>query len=188
MKNIIAEYLTDSFIDYAGKEHKLVACALSMAPEASKFQEAGFSWNTEDGYDDVCVCRIVTLGIAVCNPEDLFDEEKGKRIAYNKALHNNELPKLVSVTKGIINKTLIQALLKQELDFVKGNPERVIAGYHESKVRFNKRIALDKEFMELSEEEKVIIDKYMSGVDVQKCVQIAQKLLDRRSGETSESC
>ena len=34
MKQDIATYLVDSFIDYAGKEHKIVACALSQSPES----------------------------------------------------------------------------------------------------------------------------------------------------------
>ena len=33
MKQDIATYLVDSFIDFEGKEHKFVACALSQSPE-----------------------------------------------------------------------------------------------------------------------------------------------------------
>ena len=35
MKQDIATYLVDSFVDYAGKEHKIIACALSQTPEDS---------------------------------------------------------------------------------------------------------------------------------------------------------
>ena len=33
MKQDIAEFLVDSFIDYKGDEHKVVLCALSQTPE-----------------------------------------------------------------------------------------------------------------------------------------------------------
>ena len=33
MKQDIATYVVDSFIDFAGKEHKFVACALSQTPD-----------------------------------------------------------------------------------------------------------------------------------------------------------
>ena len=35
MKQDIAEFLVDSFIDYKGDEHKIVLCALSQTPESS---------------------------------------------------------------------------------------------------------------------------------------------------------
>lgn len=37
MKQDVATYLMDSFIDFAGKEHKIIACALSQTPEASDY-------------------------------------------------------------------------------------------------------------------------------------------------------
>ena len=36
MKQDVAEYLIDSFVDFKGEEHKIVACALSQSPEASE--------------------------------------------------------------------------------------------------------------------------------------------------------
>ena len=82
MKQDIATYLVDSFIDYAGKEHKLVACALSQTPEDSNHALKVCWVDSEDKalnganiYHDVY--RLVTIGIAVCNPEDNFNEETG---------------------------------------------------------------------------------------------------------------
>ena len=36
MKQDVAEYLIDSFVDFKGEEHKIVACALSQSPEESE--------------------------------------------------------------------------------------------------------------------------------------------------------
>ena len=82
MKQDIATYVVDSFIDFEGKEHKFVACALSQSPESDDSRlmvgctdDFDKMNSKEDLYHEVY--RLVTVGFSVCNPIDKFDEVKG---------------------------------------------------------------------------------------------------------------
>ena len=55
MKQDIATYAVDSFIDFEGKEHKFVACALSQSPESANRLMVGWTdeFNTMDSEEDL---------------------------------------------------------------------------------------------------------------------------------------
>ena len=178
MKNEIVEYKIDSFVDYKGLEHKIVLCALSFTPESNEFDDVfSVGWKDVDGYtvDYAAVKRVLSIGVSVCNPEDKFDEETGKKYAYNKAKHDSKSQKLFTSSKGVINKTLVNAFLEQEMNFIKENPEKVIKGYNDSKARYEKKNNLLKEYNALTEEERSIVSMAMEG-NLDKYVNIAGKL------------
>ena len=87
MKQDVIEYMIDSFVDFKGKEHKIVACALSQSPEESEDDyKLSVGWASEDGYicvddpDYAEVCRVVSVGISVCHPTDEFDKEREEKL------------------------------------------------------------------------------------------------------------
>lgn len=185
MKQDIAEFLVDSFIDYKGDEHKVVLCALSQTPE--KYDEDSLMVVWSNGYDidenaDIChdVFRTVSLGVAICCPADkkVFSEEIGKKIALNRA--EKAIPKFVSLEPGIVNTTLVKAFLEQEIAYIKKCPEKFIEGYEEAMKRYNKKLNLDKAVKNLSQEEAEVVESAINGVDIIKCAKIARQLLDRR--------
>lgn len=178
MKQDVATYLMDSFIDFAGKEHKIIACALSQSPDTSVC-DLRVGWvNKQDKMltdDPLChyVHRMVTIGIAICNPADNFDEETGKRIAFNKAANIEYLPRIYAPGPGIITKDLVIAFLEQQVQFVKENPERVIKGYNQSKLEYEKIQRAKKQIENLTDEEKVVFDLAKSGADLSKYTELA---------------
>lgn len=185
MKQDIAEFLVDSFIDYKGDEHKVVLCALSQTPESSDGDNLMVVWS--NGYDvdetaDICheVLRTVSLGVAICCPADkkAFSEEIGKKIALNRA--EKSIPKFVSLEPGVVNTTVVRAFLEQEMAFVKTCPEKFIKGYDEAKAHYNKKLNLDKTVKNLSPEEAEVVELAMNGIDILKCAKLARQLLDRR--------
>jgi hypothetical protein len=185
MKQDIAEFLVDSFIDYKGDEHKVVLCALSQTPEQCDDDTLMVVWSngydvdeTADIYHDVL--RTVSLGIAICCPADkkAFSEEIGKKIALNRA--EKAIPKFVSLEPGVVNTTVVKAFLEQEMAFVKKCPEKFIKGYDEAKARYNKKLNLDKTVKNLSPEEAEVVEFAMNGIDILKCAKLARQLLDRR--------
>lgn len=179
MKNNVIEYLVDSFVDFKGEEHKVIACAISNTPDTTDDCELAISYVYGDyaEYDRrQYVKRIVSVGYSVCNPEDTYNEEKGKNIAYHKALGNLSNPVLCSPVNGIINKTLIKALLKQEVKFIKDNPERVIKGYNDSMARYEKRKKTLEEYNSLNENEKNIVNMALEGTGLNKYTDLANKL------------
>ena len=185
MKQDIAEYLVDSFVDFKGDLHQVVLCALSQSPESIDSDNLMVAWSdgeTVDASADIFhdVFRMVSLGIAICCPADkkTFSEEIGKKIALNRA--EKEVPKFVSLFPGVVNTTLVRAFLRQEMEFIKKNPEQFIVGYAEAKERYDKKVNFDKTIQNLSEAEATIVEHAIRGVDILKCAKLARQLLDRQ--------
>ena len=185
MKQDIAEYLVDSFVDFKGDVHQVVLCALSQSPESIDSDNLMVAWSDGETVDDSAdifhdVFRMVSLGIAICCPADkkVFSEEIGKKIALNRA--EKEVPKFVSIFPGVVNTTLVRAFLSQEMEFIKKNPEQFIVGYAEAKERYDKKVNFEKTIENLSEAEATIVEHAMKGVDILKCAKLARQLLDRQ--------
>ena len=180
MKQDIATYLVDSFVDYAGKEHGIVACALSQSPENEEDSVLKVGWvdKTDRLYVDAHLChdvyRLVTIGIAICNPEDEFDVERGKNIAYNKAANIENLPRIYTPNKGVITKEIVDTFLKQQVKFVKENPERVIKGYVEAKKAYEETQKAKADIDNLSDDEKVAFNLAVKGFDLSKYMNLAK--------------
>jgi hypothetical protein len=101
--------------------------------------------------------KAVKLGVAVCNPVDEYSEEKGKMIAINKARSTSDYA-LYATLPGMINTAVVNALVAQEVEFIKNNPARVIPGYLDEKEKFEKRQEFAKKLAELTEEEKAVYE------------------------------
>lgn len=121
------EYIVDTFVDYAGLERKFVLAAVSMTSEDAV---EDFDY-IEDEH------KILSLGISVCRPNDDFNEELGKRIAQGKAVKYRDHAIFAS-DAGLINKTMVGALLKQEAEYFKTNPGRYLAGYNKDAAKYLK--------------------------------------------------
>lgn len=179
MKQDIATYVVDSFIDFAGKEHKFVACALSQTPDDSE-ADLMVGWIREydvlDTNAELChdVYRMVTVGFAICNPSDEFDLEAGKRIAYGKAAGREDLPRLYTPNKGVITKELVETFLNQQVKFFKENPETLIAGYDKARKEYEAIERAKNEIDNLSEDEKTAFNLAVKGVDLSKYVNLAK--------------
>lgn len=184
MKQDVAEYLIDSFVDFKGEEHKIVACALSQPIEKNEDgYKLAVGWVNEkdefvcvDDPDYAEVCRVISVGISMCHPTDTFDKEKGKVNAYNKALHDPKCPTIYTKDRGVAGKTLVKAFLKQEVNFLKENPERIIKGYNKMKACFDKKQALKAKVENLSNNEKLVMKLAMKeGVDVAGCIKLVEE-------------
>lgn len=192
MKQDVAEFLTDSFIDYKGDTHQVVLCALSQSPEETEGDYLMVAWSNGDTVDESAdiyhdVYRMVSLGVAICCPADkkVFSEEIGRKIAQNRA--EKEVPKFVSLFPGVVNTTLVRAFLKQEMEFIKKNPEQFITGYAEAKARYEKKLNLDKTIKNLTEKEVVVVNAAIEGVDIIKCAKLARQILDKQIREFEET-
>lgn len=163
MKQDTIEYVIDSFIDFKGEEHKIVACALSQTPESD---EDGYTLSVgwvdgeyiSDDLDFHNIRRVVSVGVSICNPTDSFNEEVGKKKAYDKAKHDPKCPTIYTKDSGVAGKILVKGFLEQELLYLKENPERYIKGYNEAKKKFEEKEALRNKIKNLSDSEKLIIE------------------------------
>ena len=150
MKEKIVTVVSE-FTDFRGKVHKFVVAAVSMKVDAD-IQLYGEDEELE-GF--TYVEKAVKLGVAVCNPTDEYSEEKGKMIAINKARNTVDYA-LYATLPGMINTAVVDALIKQEIEFIKNNPVRVIPGYIEEKEKYEKRKAFAAALDALTEEERSV--------------------------------
>lgn len=193
MKQDIAEYLIDSFVDFKGETRKVVVCALSQTPVKTDGDDLMVVWSNGEDVDhnaDIYhnVMRTLALGVAICCPTDVkaFSEEVGKKIALNRA--EQAVPKLVALEPGVINTTLVKGFLQQEMDFIKRCPEKFIKGYEEAKKNHNQKLELKETIATLNDQEWQVIDATIAGVDIAKCTKLAKYFVDNDITEMGNLC
>lgn len=179
MKQDIATYKVDSFVDYAGKEHKIIACALSESPEADTHRlkvgwidDMGMLDNQDHLNHDVY--RMVSIGVAVCNPTDEYNEEAGKKIAYSKAANMENIPRIYAHSKGMITKELVDTFLDQQVKFFKENPETLIPGYDAAKANYEAIQKAKADIDNLNDEERMVFNLATRGFNFSKYIDLAK--------------
>ena len=168
------EYLKDSFIDYTGKEHYFIIAAISQELP-TKTEEIGrddlkdydiiheVNMYIEDyGTEDYlgAVTKVLRLGVAMCNPVDQYNEKTGIMKATARARKSD--PALYSRDKGTINTKVVRALLKQEAEYIKNNPNIIINGYSDMEARYNERQKLKETYETFSEDKKKLVETLQS--------------------------
>ena len=134
MENV--SYLVGEFVDYLGKEHKIVICGLLL---------------TESNYFD----KVLSIGYSICNPNDEFNLDLGKKIALSRAQNYDRI--ISTNTPGILNNNLIDFILKSDLDFYKSNPDYIIRGYTDAKNKYERKQELKAEISKMSEVQLEIV-------------------------------
>lgn len=160
----VIDTLTGEFKDYKGLIHKVVIATISeQLPyyrdhKTHEDEEYNVSHYTDSKGEDeyVTVRKSLKLGVSVCNPEDTFNEERGKKAAIARAKSSE--PVLYSTKTGIINTPMVKALMQQELDFICANPETVIPGYNDSKARYEYNKEMQSKIDSLSDDEKKCLE------------------------------
>lgn len=167
------EVINDSFVDYAGKTHHFtIAAVSSLLPRTTKemgdkspvcnkdlevIHEVGV-YIEDYGTDDyLCnVTKVVRLGVSMCNPTDEYDEKAGVLKAIARARENE--PSLLATNPGTINTGVVKALLVQEAEYLKHNPENFIVGYADMKARYLKRLEMEAMAEKFSDLEKAVVE------------------------------
>lgn len=133
------QVIYDSFVDYKGETHEFLIAAVSV-PTIALCEE----WQDEDDsyYEDpehsTYSNKVLSLGIAICNPCDKWNDRIAYQMATGRARKFRD--NAIYVTHdGLINTGMVTALLQQEANYVKHNPEKYIKGYIEQKLRWEKQ-------------------------------------------------
>ena len=149
--------IKDKFIDYAGKEHQFVIAAVKVSLKDSKTGYPiviNFSNGIGESLGDVQAG--LKIGISICNPVDKFDEKIGVLKAVARA--NNSDIALYASHPGQLGNDIVDAYIKQEIKYVKENPEKFIKGYADAKERFLKHKEIEKVKESFTDIEKVIVE------------------------------
>ena len=183
MKKDVAMYEKGSIVDFQGVEHPFIVCALSTSAfQTSETSVEIVSYETDGGneIDNLEVPRAVFVGIAVCNPGDEWNEEKGKMIALNKAkgFKPSDIKKsaaLFATRAGLISELMVQALLKKEVQHVIDDPEYVIKGYNQMKERYEEEQEKKKYLAETPENLMELGTKMasLSDAEIERVINVA---------------
>ena len=149
--------LKDSFVDYAGKTHHFVIAAVTNDLMNEEGQVPLIIREDCAIVDVVATAKKgISLGVSICNPEDQFVEKVGVLKAVARARNSEAV--LYVTDPGYINKTLVEAFLKQEAEYLKNNPEAYITGYNEAKERYLKNQKMKNLKENFSEVEKIVVE------------------------------
>jgi len=117
-KEKLVEYREGSFIDFEGKDHYFVVCALLTEFTAMN-----------------SLHRILRFGVSLCNPVDKNNSQLGKKIAYGKASVCRDGNDIIG-RAGLLNIATVKYMLDNEVNHVKQYPEQYSKPYAKAKAKF----------------------------------------------------
>lgn len=169
----VAEFIEGTFIDYKGDKREYTICALSCPIEEG-----------DDKASDSEVKQL-RLGIAVRRDGDEYVRGIGMAEAERKA-KENPFSVLRSDTCGVINSTMVQAVLEQEAEFFEKNPGKYLAAYKADAERYFFELELEEKRQSLSPRMKEVHDYLLTAPDweleiLSECLQYDAEL--QRRGE-----
>ena len=123
-KQKFVDYREGSFIDFEGKDHYFVICAVLRE-------------GTVCGH----LTRILSFGVSFCNPVDKHNNELGKKIAYGKSISDRNTNVLIG-RAGLLNIETVKYILDNEVNHVKQYPEQYSVAYAKAKNKYEKSKAL----------------------------------------------
>ena len=125
-KQKFVDYREGSFVDYEGKDHYFVVCAV--------LRENIVAGN---------LTRLLSFGVSFCNPVDKHNNELGKKIAYGRSVKDGNTNVLLG-RAGLLNIETVKHILNNEANHVKQYPEQYSVAYAKAKERYEKtqKIAL----------------------------------------------
>ena len=189
------QYLCSEFVDFEGKTHKFIIAAYSEvlpthSAELNLYEEEDFpvtydvSGYIDDSWEESLgpVVKKLSIGVAICHPDDTYNEELGKKKALKAAIQSTKV--LYSSKLGLINTPMVTALLQQEAEFLKNNPELYIKGYRERHKKYLADTKLEDDFNDLSEMEKHILAN-LSPDDLLRLAEFSSKLNEKHFNRLS---
>lgn len=123
-KQKFIDYREGSFIDFEGKDHYFVICAVLKE-------------DTVLGH----LTRILSFGVSFCNPVDKHNNELGKKIAYGKSVSIKNTNVLMG-RAGLLNIETVKHIFDSEVTHVKQYPEQYSVSYAKAKDKYEKAKAL----------------------------------------------
>ena len=119
-KQKFVDYREGSFIDFEGKDHYFVICAVLKE-------------DTVCGY----LTRILSFGVSFCNPVDKHNNELGKKIAYGKSINVKNTNVLMG-RAGLLNIDTVKHIFDSEVVHVTQYPEQYSVSYAKAKDKYEK--------------------------------------------------
>lgn len=152
MKKEKVYFRNSSFIDFKGQERQFVLCGIRFKEEVEA-----------DPWNDLYIAYSVVFGISVCKPEDEFDLDLGRNIAKGRAKKGYEEDECdITSNMNYFTETIMNTLMDQEVEFIKGCPSKYLTGYTEQEIKYNAKKLKEKEINSLSTNVKAIYDSIVA--------------------------
>jgi hypothetical protein len=154
MKKEIVQYATGKFKHFDGKEREFTVCMVSISPEDYPCKEYYCREDDEFLFDNesnihtkanskgvlTAWQRYVNFGVSVRNPNDSYNEDIAKKIAYGKA--NSTKGYTVAFDDlALMSTDVATALLKNFVERVSNDPSLAIQNYEEQEALYNTKKA-----------------------------------------------
>lgn len=120
VKQKFVDYREGSFVDFEGKDHYFVVCAV-----------------LREGIVSGTLTRILSFGVSFCNPVDKHNNELGKKIAYGRSVNVKNTNILVG-RAGLLNIDTVKYMLDNETSHIKQYPEQYSTAYTKAKEKYEK--------------------------------------------------
>lgn len=151
MRKEIVSYAYGSFNDFKGNMHRIIVCSISN----KKCESYAVDYNEENDEEEyINLAKSLSIGVAICNPLDDYDEPKGEMMAYGRAKSQDSI-KMYATKAGMFNTQTVTAIMNNYLDYIKRDPGSIIKGYDESKKKYQEKIDLLDDIRRMSDEDKV---------------------------------
>lgn len=150
MKEVV-NYYYGGFVDYAGKKHfYTIAAAIEDARDLSVI--------SIDNEVIVDCFQSISIGIAICNPEDHYDYKYGAKLAKSRALQAD--PVFFATIKA--NSKIIDTILQSTADSINRDPGKYIPGYNDAKKKYGEAQSIMQMRKNFTDEEISILSKVLS--------------------------
>jgi hypothetical protein len=118
-----------SITDELGTEHKaILAAVLNVSKYVETFEDVKYSSakgkdsRTVTSWQEKKVFKTLSLGLAISNPVDIYNYDKGLGMATGRALKpSKQLLEIDTESRGALGKEMIEAILEQQMNFIKKN-------------------------------------------------------------------
>nr|DAF63766.1 MAG TPA: hypothetical protein [Podoviridae sp. ctz6O13] len=179
-------YRLGQFIDFEGQIHKFtIAAVVSEIPkdlELFHVKGAKGGHYTSLSSDDMLVGPVkaaVTLGVSICHPDDIamYNENIGMQIAVNKAMSPKTVVRWLSFNDiSTATEKMIDALLENEGERIKTNPDAYIKGYDVAALKYAEKVSLLRDYDLLTEEEKETTKMLIKAKNKKVMANLAQRM------------
>lgn len=183
VENVI--FKSGSFTDWAGEEHPFIVAGVTVVHDEELVlasvinKQAPCALPVIEINGDGHLRKSLFIGVSICNPKDkdTYNEEIGKKIAFNKALSSKVAQRWIGTDiPGMLTKELAELVVSQEVKFIAAHPEAFIKGYFESKARYERKKQAEADFANMSAAEQTVVKTLIDGVDVGKLIDTADAL------------
>lgn len=151
------EYIVyDKITDFAGKEHNFIIAAIKVNIKDKIKAKAELISPYNDIQDIFGYASIgIKTGLAICNPNDKFDDKCGVSKAIARANNSNIVLSMEYADQ--LTDSMVNLYLLQEAQYVKKYPERFIKGYKKAKEKYLKEKEIKDLENNFTEAEKDIV-------------------------------